>query len=169
MNCTDHCLVAPPPRSCQAMPELFLGNCILELCHWATLRIIRRNSPEKLITLFTSRILLRMLFSALPSGRLVRNPWRNRSPQSVPRIVFSFPSKWLLVSWILRVTKVIVFQFIMGTGKHRAIQGTPLSLVWKITALFGLTACFQNASYFIFLHLDAFVYLGLFEFVVWIL
>ena len=38
------------------MPELFLLNYILELCPWATLRIIRRNSPEKFITLFTVRI-----------------------------------------------------------------------------------------------------------------
>lgn len=44
------------PLHVTACPELFLQNSTWEAHPWGTLRIIRRNSPKKLITLFTVRI-----------------------------------------------------------------------------------------------------------------
>lgn len=120
MNYINYC-VLPPPVSLATPGLNCFSECFLELCPWATLRIFRRNSPEKLITLFTVRILFRMLFSALPGGHLMRAPRRNISPGSVPKIVFSFLIYLLLVSWTLRVIKMIVSQFTLETRKRRAI------------------------------------------------
>lgn len=147
-----------------------LLNCILELCPWATLRIIRRNSPEKLITLFTVRILLRILFSALPSVYIRRTPRRNVSSGSVLRIVFFFlvsgfwsQGHWELQKWLFSS----VHWRLENTEPFRA----HLYDWYKISQLFCsdlTTVFFFLFSYVNFLHQDVYIYLN-FDFVTWIL